>query len=796
MQLEPRSARDVALRILGERYGSVAEDAAPGLLSFQREAVERAHCILDRYGGVLIADSVGLGKTHIALELIRTALAAQQHVVVIGPAALQRHWRNATRDVGAITWLSYARLSRGEVPKQSQLVVFDEAHALRNPATRRYRAATTLCAGARVVLLSATPVNNAISDLYHMLRLFAGDRHFNDVGVPSLRAAFEEARTATLLGDAASLQPVLRAVMIRRTRPFVRDLLAADARSIGLAFPEQQAPRPVYYAFGDRTPGVLDRIGADLLELKFPTHRSPAAPGTEPPAELMRRGLLKRLESSPHAFACSLASYAAMLDRCAAAVDKGYVVFARDESPHDDDEQLRLDQLLFEPAANPREAIRYRAAVAEERAIVARLIDTLPHIGAAKSATLIDLLVGELRDRKVLVFTQYRDTARHLYELLRARHRCALIDGTGAMLGAQSCDRLTVVRCFAPRANGAPVPPAHRTIDVLIATDVLSEGFNLQDASVVISYDLPWNPIRLVQRVGRVDRLGSPHPSVASYYFLPGDLERYLGLVERIAQKTSAIDATVGSDVPVLHGDIVRALDRRDASLIDRIERKDADWFELDERMRALLRQHGPPPPQMHGTWLASLPATGAFCSQASRPAGLVAARVGARLEWIAVVDGRAVDDERACARSLERALSHPTTDAAPRLEDVDRLLALARPALVRRTATRASTALLPGGGPAARVGRRLLGLVAALPGGPDPSTCARVDAALARLARAPDSGIAALPNPSGLAHPALVELLTAIEHLPTSPAAKSLDGTREQRVRIVAVLVERAPNR
>ena len=135
----------------------------------------------------------------------------------------------------------------------------------------------------------------------------------------------------------------------------------------------------------------------------------------------------------------------------------------------------------------------------------------------------------------MLLFSEFRETAEYLWHALRNQAPCALIHGSGAWLGSTPAARRAVIERFAPRANGVRPPPRREAVRILIATDVLAEGLNLQDAADAVSYDLPWNPVRVVQRLGRIDRLGSPHPSVRSWYFVPHrDLDRLLGLLHRI----------------------------------------------------------------------------------------------------------------------------------------------------------------------------------------------------------------------------------------------------------------------
>jgi hypothetical protein len=205
-----------------------------------------------------------------------------------------------------------------------------------------------------------------------------------------------------------------------------------------------------------------------------------------------------------------------------------------------------------------------------------RDLDGLTERHDDKLQALLAWFRGEGAGKKVLLFSYYKDTARYVYEYLRQQlpqREIALI--TGGMPAEQRRD---AVRRFAPRANRYTLQPHEREIEILVATDALSEGQNLQDASVIVNYDLHWNPVRMVQRIGRIDRIGSEHNTIEVYNFIPEDaLEELLGLMERLHEKLQAINRTVGLDASVLG----EAPNPMDFNTLQRIAAEDAQV--LDE---------------------------------------------------------------------------------------------------------------------------------------------------------------------------------------------------------------------
>lgn len=622
-----------------ERGRSLQRGSVVELTGFQASAVRRAERILGERRGVLVADSVGLGKTYIALALIERALRSGGRVAVFTPAALRREWTKelrrllrgspaaATYGLGSnapgarpfVAWLSHERLSRGTYPRTLldalDLVVVDEAHAFRSPSTRRYRALAGLVRGARVVLLTATPVNNSVWDLYFQLRLFAGDGAFRDIGVPDLRQAFRAAAGEASAVTSPSLEPVLREVVIRRTRPFLRERYD-DVRLRGhpgrLAFPRRAPSIPIRYALEgtievDAIVAALEAFTwAALCPDRYRAGRAfaegSASLDPDGVAALVRAGLLKRLESSVASFVASVRRQLRFHDAFLRALDRGRLLAPTDHRTlygggDGDPLQLVLEEIALTPVPPGTDPVRLRADAASDRARLVHLLERVDGRADAKLLRLISLLDHELRGCKVVLFTEYRDTARYLWRALVRRGHVALVDGAGAFLGDRSTSRRGVIDRFAPRANRVRPPPDRERVDLLIATDVLAEGLNLQDADRLVSYDLPWNPVRLIQRVGRIDRIGSPHAIVYAYPFLPDHgLERALRLLDRLRGKLTAIARTVGHEAAVLdehanaHGSyrgLIERLAAGDADALDAIERTDAAPFELEERLQA-----------------------------------------------------------------------------------------------------------------------------------------------------------------------------------------------------------------
>ena len=491
------------------------EDLADWLTPHQRPAARRLLSIVRRHGGAVLADAVGLGKSFIALAV---ADALGDGCALVVPAVLLRQWRDllARLDVTAPI-VSHERLSGPAPPRFAggPLLIVDEAHRFRDPATRRYGALARLAVGRRVLLVTATPVHNRTADLLQLLRLFLPDDALTALSVPSLRVAARD------LDGAVDLRAAVARLVVARSRERAR----AHADGGGLAFPRRGAATIV------RAGAAPDETVAELVAAIRDTGAGGRAAG------LVRLLLLSRLASSLAALRASAARLEAFGAAAAEAAATGRTLGARDFARwfpvgEAGDVQLALVPLLADegPPADLPDQVALRALVV--RATSDRAA-TDP-----KALALDRILSGD--PGKTIVFTAARATARHLVRALSRRHRVALVTAAGGALGSERVTREEVLRAFAPIASGASAPPAALATDVLIATDLLSEGLNLQDAARVVHYDIPWSPARLAQRVGRIDRLGSRHAVIETVTFLPPEpLAGAIALETRLARKAA-----------------------------------------------------------------------------------------------------------------------------------------------------------------------------------------------------------------------------------------------------------------
>ena len=626
--------------------------SAVELAEFQEDAVKKARRILARYDGVMIADSVGLGKTWIGKKLLEDfAYHMRQKALVICPASLRPMWE---RELGEAT-ISAAILSQEELGRDGfdsaafsdvDLVLVDESHNFRNRNANRFASLErVLGANAgrgrdgmrkKVILLTATPVSNDLFDLYNQFSLITqGDRsYFAAAGIGDLYRYFRQAR-----GEARHNLPgvalfnLLEEVVIRRTRNFIRKAYPeATIAGKKIHFPEREL-RTVRYNLEETYHGIYEFIVGAVESLNLAPYNLEAFKKKDVEVDEFEAGreqalvgifksrYLKRFESSVDAFRVSIRRALAFLQTFESYMLGGKLLKSSDfhkamrylerEDAEDDAVPSSLaDELdANEDAKRVLESMetvdpalydlrRLHKSVQHDVSVLTEVWEKVKHIDAkhdTKLQRLKNLLTGDLKGRKVLVFTYYRDTARYLYRQLgdadgadakKFRAQAGGITVRRMDSGSQADERLRIVQAFAPVANGKPeLAGSEREIDLLVSTDVLSEGQNLQDCGYLLNYDLHWNPTRMVQRAGRIDRIGTGFDVLWIYNMFPDrGLERLLNLVNSLSQKIADIDRLGMLDASVL-GEEVHP---RTFNTLKRIEDEDNTVIEEEEQFTEL----------------------------------------------------------------------------------------------------------------------------------------------------------------------------------------------------------------
>lgn len=662
---EPHTPWSIYLRMLWELYAEHLEEdenelprTGLGLTRFQADGVVRMQRLLDEYGGVLVADEVGLGKTFLAGEVIfQTANVNRQRVLVVAPAALKSSmWEPFLETHDFSRWVkvySYEEVRNKLDPDHPEyrtfireiedysLVVVDEAHNLRNAGAQRSGAVDrVITAGKlpkRVVLLTATPVNNSLTDLETLVRYFIrDDARFASLGIPSIKQYIKDAQAV----DPSNLTPehlfdLMDQVAVRRTRRFVKEhytndsITGPDGKLLTITFPQPKVRRidyplsdldlqlidAVVYALDDPTDphsmrGWQDRV-VDPKRLMLARYLSGAyAIGHDlesyeiSNAGLLRSGLLKRLESSPQALHTTLTKMIASHEAFLVALEQGWVLRGDALSEWVAAESDDLDGFLADfddrDQAARADGFQVKALatdVTTDLVLLRELADLAVKVigaGEPKAQRLIEELTQIAADarrvdargvpagdrRKVLIFSTFTDTVVPVHGAVVAavnaapdsspladyRGRIAppimgayaKVHERGASGGVDQGGRASTIAGFAPLTAGprsaAGAPTASDDFDLLFTTDVLAEGVNLQQAGQMINYDLPWNPMKIVQRHGRIDRIGSVHDVVHLGLFFPSErLESLLALEARLEAKLALANAAVGH-VEVLPG--------------------------------------------------------------------------------------------------------------------------------------------------------------------------------------------------------------------------------------------------
>ena len=593
----------IYLKILYELYGDTLGEAAlpPAappveLTDYQQDAVAAGLAMLDKHNGCYIADVVGLGKTYIGAEILRRLTLLEPQAgdpLVICPAPLTAMWeRVCDQQFGIINAdvISIGRLTAANYQSDRSLrktlrnagpVLIDEAHNFRNNNQRRRVLLDFLKSNRRhkTILLSATPQNLAPRDILRQLELFLDPVNHGLPGVDGPLYPYFPDDTAAAIAEGAG--EVLRHILLRRRRQDITEHYRNS--SLGgkpIRFPEHDLSNQQYsleHAY--RQAGGLPKIVRLLKSYQASRYRHAfylTAAAREKPeyqrlqnpgktlSALMRVLLFKRLESSIPAFRSTLENIIASNRAFRDQIISGAV--SRDEGGSDSDEEAaarepsELDEDYITIKDQSYNAADFRCAAwardLDQDADLLRQIhdgvkDLTPADDAKLDAIKSFVVAPGIRDEKILVFTESQVTARYLFRELKAAYPQDAIDlltGDDSRAGGQD----KMLR-FSPVSNGKPDLPAKEQTRILIATDVLSQGQNLQDCGRMLNYDLHWNPVTIIQRYGRIDRITTEHQTIHLHNMLPdAGVEQQIDLTGKLSERVQSFHDFIGLDDAIL----------------------------------------------------------------------------------------------------------------------------------------------------------------------------------------------------------------------------------------------------
>ncbi|MBK8802062.1 MAG: DEAD/DEAH box helicase family protein [Fibrobacteres bacterium] len=609
------------------------------LYKFQRDGVVGAIDKLNRYGGCILADSVGLGKTFEALAVIKYHELRNDRVLVLCPKRLRDNWTlyrsNDRRNILASDRFNYDVLNHTDLSREQglsgdidlanvnwgnyDLVVIDESHNFRNKKSPRSGGETRydrlmrriIRSGVktRVLMLSATPVNNRMADLRNQIAFVTegDDTALSEQGIDSIDTTTRLAqkqfnrwlelddvqrtpmRLVEMLGfDYFSL---LDLVTIARSRKHIEKYYGISETG---KFPDRLKPVNIKsdVDLEGAFPAIRD-INSEIRRLHLASYAPLryVLPGKkeaydhkystevrggessfrqadreESLIHLMRVNVLKRMESAVPSFALTLGrqlrDVEGLLERIESETYEVEELSIEDIDVDDPTFESLLVGNKVKVLLQDVDLIRWKQDLIEDRNRLQTLLSAAQEVSAVRDAKLADLkavITNKCRNplngdnKKVIVFTAFADTAAYLYEQLGPWAKeslgleSALVTGSGHNQTTRrglGRDLASILTAFSPRSKGRPADLAGEgEIELLIATDCISEGQNLQDCDCLVNYDIHWNPVRIIQRFGRIDRIGSPNTQIQLVNFWPNmELEEYIGLEQKVSGRMVLLD--------------------------------------------------------------------------------------------------------------------------------------------------------------------------------------------------------------------------------------------------------------
>lgn len=559
-------------------------------LKYQEEAVLNARKVLDEYGGAFLSDVVGLGKTYMSALLAHHI--NEPCLVIAPPHLLDEHnpgsWPNVFRDFGVRGFLceSIGKLESllNRDLQRFTTVFIDESHRFRTEDTQSYEMLAQVCRGKRVVLVSATPLNNTPKDILSQIKLFQPGKNSTIPNVRNLEAFFGKMQQKLkgldrqrdrehyfkIVCDNAreTREKILKFLMIRRTRTEIDKYYGEDLKRQGLKFPEVANPEPLFYKLNKIENDVFNETIRSLTHdfkyarytpLAYYTgeHDEQEVQSQHNLAKFMKILTVKRLESSFTAFLSTLGRFIHTYERVIAEFHKGHVFISKKHIGEifellESDDQEGIERLLEEDKAEKLSAKDFKpefiALLENDLKALKRIRDHWKQVTRdPKWESFRDILKKTplLNSGKLIIFTESKETADYLAGQIRNEVEPKILLFTGGSLKSVREEVTTNfdAKAFRPKDD----------YRVLVATEVLAEGVNLHRSNIVINYDIPWNPTRLIQRVGRVNRVDTKFDTIHTYTFFPTEEGNDLIKLREAAEaKIHAFIQMLGADARLL----------------------------------------------------------------------------------------------------------------------------------------------------------------------------------------------------------------------------------------------------
>lgn len=569
------------------------------MLEYQKHAVIQAKNIIEQHGGVFLSDVVGLGKTYMGALLLRQLKG--KSIIIAPPTLVDKSnpggWEQVLKEFD----LNYYCESRGKLENildtfdksEYNNVLIDESHYFRNENTQRYQLLHKICEDKKVILISATPYNNSPSDILAQIKLF---QNAHDSTIPNVRDIEhyfnlirrrldkydqhedkEEYEEENKEVTKKIREDILKYLMVRRTRHDIDKYYKKDLEKHNLEFPDVKEPILKYYTFDKNLSKKYDEtlriITEDLTYAKYtPLSTKYLIHPEDDHDDVSMEGfiktlLFKRLESSLYAFNNSINNCIKTHKQAITTIkDKNAYYISRNYNKNiyqliENEDIAEIEDNINKGKIRKIQADEFSSHFLKDLQSdydsfvkIKKLWEDVEDY--PKEQLLISLINKELRNKKVIIFTEFIDTAKYLHDTLKENCTQKVLMFTGK---SSRREQQKVIDNF--DANKSK-NKQHNDYNILISTDVLSHGVNLHRSNIIINYDIPWNPTRIMQRIGRVQRLGTEFKDINIYNFFPVDeIENTINLKQAAQNKINAFIQLLGTDARYLTNEQIKTHD-------------------------------------------------------------------------------------------------------------------------------------------------------------------------------------------------------------------------------------------